>query len=125
MLLMPPPFEHDVAESVGAAEGAVDDVDRQALVLVEHADRGAPDVRPGVVADVVEEAAVDHLEPPAAHEDRAAAVVLGLALRVAVDEGEVLHRELRVVLVWQWSVVQHLRLVAGVHVEDPHARRRR
>ena len=81
--------------------------------------RRAAEVGPGRVAAVADEARVDHLEPAAAHEDRAAAAALGrLAGRVAVGEGEVLHGEPRVVLVLAVRGGPALRLVAGVHVED-------
>ena len=57
----------------------------------------AAEVGAGAVAAVADEARVDHLEPPAAHEDRAAAAALGgVAGGVAVGEGQVLHGELRV-----------------------------
>ena len=61
---------------------------------------------------------VDHLEAAAADPDGAAAVVLGLACRVRIDEGEVLHREPRMVLVLAVVGGPHLVRVAGVHVED-------
>src|SRR5690606_38708486 len=100
-----------------AAEGAVDDVDRPVLELVEHPDRAAAHVRAGVGADVVEEAGVDGAEAAAADEDRAAAVLL--APGVAVDEGQVLHDEARVILVVAVRGGPVLGLVAGVLIEDP------
>ena len=103
-----------------AAEGAVDDVDRQARGLAEHPDRGAAEVGPGRVAGVAEEARVDDLDPAAPHEDGAPAAALDrLAGRVAVGEGQVLHGEPGVVLVLAVRGGPDLGLVAGVHVEDP------
>src|SRR6185312_6790570 len=61
------------AEAGATAEGAVHHVDRLIVVLAEHADGGAAEVRARRVADVVEEAAVHDLEPAAADEDGAAA----------------------------------------------------
>ena len=119
MLESAPPLEHELPLP-GAAEGAVRDVDRQALGLAEHADGAATDVGPGGVADVPVELRVHHLQPAAPHEDRAAtAPVDRLAGRVAVDEREVLHRQAGVVLVLAVRGGPDLRLVARVHVEDP------
>ena len=50
---------------------------------------------------------------------RAAAVFFGLG--VAIDEGEILHRQPWMVLVVAMRRRPHLVLVAGVHVEDPNA----
>src|SRR5690606_29172651 len=62
---------------------------------------------------------VDHLEPPAPYEDRAApAAIDRLAGRVAVGEGEVLYGQPRVVLVLAVRGGPALRRVTGVHVED-------
>ena|SRR5258706_7820088 len=61
----------------------------------------------------------DHLEPAATDEDRAAATPLGLVAHgVAVGEGQVLHGELRGLLVLAVRGRPALRLVAGVLVED-------
>src|SRR5439155_533419 len=82
------------------AEGAVHDVDRLVVVLAERPDRGATEVRPRGVAAVAHEGGVHHLEPAAPHEDGAAAAALGgVAGGVAVGEGQVLHCQLRGVLV--------------------------
>ena len=118
MLLSAPPLEHALPAR-RPAERAVDDVHGLALRLAEHPDGGAADVGPGVVAAVAEEPRVDDLEPAAADEDGAAAAALGrLAGGVAVDEGQVLDGELRVVLVLAVRGGPDLGLVAGVHVED-------
>ena len=87
-----------VAELQAAAERAVDDVEREIAGLIEGADGGAADVRAARVAPVVEEARIHDLEAAPAREDRAAAVRI-LAGRVAVDEGQVLHGQARVILV--------------------------
>ncbi len=77
-----------------------------------------PTSGPEVGADVAEEAAVDDLELAAAGPDGAAAVVLGLVLGVAVDEGQVLHGQARVVLVVTHGRGPALIGVARVHVQD-------
>ena len=130
MLLSAPPFAHElprpalppnvlltIHDGAGRAGAGRDEV-------VELADRAAADVGAEVVAHVVEEARVDDLEASALRVDRAAAAAvvraLGNALRVAVDEGDVLHDELYAgvgVAVARTRRV-HLRLVAGGHVED-------
>ena len=95
MLLSAPPLEHEPPVNV-----LLHDVHRQALGLAEHPHRGAAEVRPGTVAAVADEARVDHLEPPAADEDRTSAAALGLlAGAVAVGEDQILHGQPRVVLV--------------------------
>ncbi len=114
MLLSAPPLAH-----TPAGEGAAHHVHRFVLELAEHAQRRAAQVGAGTVAAVADEPRVDHLEPPAPDEDRAAPAALGpLAGGVAVGERQVLHGELRVVLVLAVRGGEALRLVAGVHVED-------
>ncbi len=91
---MAPPFEHVLPKPFGAAERAVHDVHRQAVVLAEHPDRRATEIGPGGFTRVLEEPRVHDLEATAADEDRSpAAAVDGLAGRVAVLEREVLHRQ--------------------------------
>ena len=106
MLEMAPPLEHALRLVVRAAEGALDDVDRQAVVLREHLDGGAADVGPGGRAAVAEELRVDDLEAAAAHEDGAAAIH-----RLVAVERPCLKVMFWTVSVgwawfWQWSVVQ-------------------
>src|SRR5690606_20079212 len=69
-----------VTETLGPAEGRVDDVRGQALVLAEHANRSAH-VRPRVGAHVVEEARVHQLETTAARPDGAATVAFFVQAR--------------------------------------------
>ena len=95
MLLSAPPLEHEPPVNV-----LLHDVHRPVVELAQHPQRRAAEVRPGLVAAVADEPRVDHLEPPAADEDRPAAAALGLvAGGVAVGEGQVLHGQPRVVLV--------------------------
>ena len=108
-----------VAPVAGPTEGAADDEDREAVVLREDLDRGAADVRPGRGAAVAVELAVDHAEPPAADEDRAAAVHRLGARGLAVGEDEALHGQDGVGLVLAVVRRPDLRLVARVLVQDP------
>ncbi len=79
-----------------------------------------PGVPPRAGAAVAQEPRVDHLEPAAAHEDGPAPAALGpVAGGVAVGEGQVLHGELRGVLVLAVRGGPALGLVTGVLVEDP------
>ena len=103
-----------------AGEGAADDVDRPAAVLRQRAHGGAAEVGAGLVAAVADEGGVHDLEPAAPHEDRAAAAaVVGLTGRVAVDQPEVLDDEPRRRLVVAVVGGPGLLRVAGVLVEDP------
>src|SRR5581483_463327 len=104
-------------------EGAVDDVHRHALPLLEGAHGRAAEIRAGGVAAVAGEAGVHDLEPAAPVEDGPASAAVGdvrrQTRRVAVGEGEVLHGQLRILLVLAVRGGPALRLVAGVQVEDP------
>src|SRR2546421_2887854 len=109
----------DAALPGGAAERAVHDVDRQVVRLAERADGRAAEVGTGLVAPVADEARVDHLEPAAPVEDRAATATLGLlAGGVAVGERDVLDGELRRLLVLAVRGGPALCRVTGVLVED-------
>ena len=98
------------------AKGAVDDINRLVLELIEDADRRAADIRASVCTGVVEKAAVDDLDAPSASKNGATPILFGLG--VAVGEGDVLNAELGVVLVVAVRSCPPLSLVAGVHVED-------
>ena len=65
------------------------------MVLLECADRAAAHVGATVGAHIVHEARIDDLEPAAAGIDCAAAVIFGLVLGIAMDEGQVLYCKLR------------------------------
>src|SRR5690606_608311 len=112
-----PAIGADVALALLAAEDAVHHVDGEVVVLIEDAHGRAAHVGAGLVAAVPHELGVEDLEPAAAHEDRAAAIGI-LARGVAVGEGEVLHREARMILVVAVRRGPDLRRIAGVHVED-------
>src|SRR5262249_6075127 len=107
--------------ALSAPEGVVGDVDRPAFPRGEHADGGAAEVGAGVEAAVVDETGVHGLELAAFGEDGAAAVVTGLGLpdlAVAAGEREVLHDQLRPLLVEAVGGGELLLRVAGVHVQD-------
>jgi hypothetical protein len=107
-----------VAVSVGPAEGAVDDIDGQALVLAEHPDGAAAHIRAFIGADIIEKTAVDGLEPSPAHPDGPAAVIVGFSGGIAIGKGDVLHRQPRMVLVLAMRGGPDLVLIAGVHVQN-------
>src|SRR5262249_46484869 len=108
-----------IAEILSATECAVHDVNGRTRSLAPGMDGASAHGRAGRVAGVVEEAGVYDLEAAAHGEDGAA------ALRrepggVAIREGDVLHGELRRVLVLAVAAGPVLSLVAGVLVKDAH-----
>jgi len=107
----------EIAELRAPAERAVHDIRRHSFVLTQNADGSAADIRADFVASIVEEAAVDHFESSAAHENRPAAI--GVEPRgVSIDKRQVLHGELRVVLVLAHRCRPHLRFVAGILIQN-------
>src|SRR3954468_3266800 len=107
-----------VAAHVGR-EAAVEDLDREGVVLGEHAYRSASDVRPAALAAGPDERGAHDAQPPAAREDGAAATAIEVvAGRVTVREAEVLDHEPRRGLVLAMRARGDLGRVAGVHVQD-------
>ena len=95
-------------------------------MLAQHSDTGAADIGTDIVTDVPEETRIDDLESSSSHEDGTTAIRV-LTLGVAVDEGQVLHRQTWMILVLTMGRRPYLRSVARVHVEDapvPHAAER-
>ena len=118
MLLSVPPLEHCPPRNVSLVMNT-----GLLAPLGQRADCGAAEVGADVEAAVIDEPGVDHLELAAEVEDGAAAPAaeVGVALpdlRVSVLEGDVLHDEVRPLLVETVRGGDPLLLVARVHVED-------
>ena len=88
------------------------------MILTEHANRCAANIGAGACARVAKEAAVDDLESTTTDPDRAAAVVLRLACRVAVGKRDVLNGQMRMILILAVTGRPHLVLIARIHVQD-------